>query len=492
MELDILKNEEKRMNIIFFLFLAVIPCVALGYVLLFNNGAAKDCIVLLMVLADLLVKLFEKALGKYAKYFYVSIMPLCGIITIVCGTPAAFGAMAEAYFLVLFLAVPYYDITMIEVCTAVTIIPNVIAMFIFQDAYLAMYTLSIWIFVWMVYILAVLVAAFIIQRARSLFQTVEVKEREMEGLLSNVRGAFEGLEESSAKIYDSLHNFEASTTEIAATTGQIADSADTQIQQVQGSLDIFGDLNSKIENSRERVVQTVENIKQLKEKNDEGIQAIAVLSKKFSENIASTRVASEGVTSLVQKSNSIGEIIESISQIAQQTNLLALNAAIEAARAGEAGKGFAVVADEINMLSGESSSATQKIDTILKDVISTVNEVNKVIDNNNTIVEESNEKLNDTVKIFESMLHSSEEVISVTDMLQKELANIVDIKDHLSEAMERVEEISQHSVESTAEISASTEEQATGVESILKSMENVQGGMEKLSGVLNANTEAKA
>ena len=63
MELDILKNEEKRMNIIFFLFLAVIPCVALGYVLLFNNGAAKDCIVLLMVLADVLVKLFEKALG---------------------------------------------------------------------------------------------------------------------------------------------------------------------------------------------------------------------------------------------------------------------------------------------------------------------------------------------------------------------------------------------------------------------------------------------
>ncbi|MCI8770588.1 MAG: chemotaxis protein [Lachnospiraceae bacterium] len=491
MELDILKNEEKRMNLIFFLFLAVIPCVALGYVLLFNNGAAKDCIVLSMVLADLLIKLFEKALGKYAKYLYVSVMPLCGVLTIVCGSPAAFGAMAEAYFLVLFLAVPYYDISMIEVCTAVTIVPNVIALFIFQKAYLAMYTLSIWIFVWLVYILAVLVAVFIIQRARSLFQTVEVKEHEMEDLLSNVRSAFEGLEESSAKIYDSLHNFEASTSEIAATTGEIADSADTQIQQVKGSLDIFGDLNDKIENSKGRVLQTVETMQQLKEKNDEGIQAIEVLSKKFSENIASTRVASEGVTSLVQKSNSIGEIIESISQIAQQTNLLALNAAIEAARAGEAGKGFAVVADEINMLSGESSTATQKIDTILKDVISTVNEVNKVIDNNNVIVEESNEKLNDTVKIFENMLQSSEEVISVTNMLQEELANIIDIKERLSEAMERVEEISQHSVKSTAEISASTEEQATGVENILRSMENVQGGMEKLSSVLNADIEAK-
>ena len=57
--------------------------------------------------------------------------------------------------------------------------------------------------------------------------------------------------------------------------------------------------------------------------------------------------------------------------------------------------------------------------------------------------------------------------------------------------MERVEEISQHSVKSTAEISASTEEQATGVENILRSMENVQGGMEKLSSVLNADIEAK-
>lgn len=49
-------------------------------------------------------------------------------------------------------------------------------------------------------------------------------------------------------------------------------------------------------------MQTVENMKKLKEKNDEGITAIAELSQKFSENIASTQVASEGVNSLVQKS----------------------------------------------------------------------------------------------------------------------------------------------------------------------------------------------
>ena len=60
MELSILKNEEKRMNLIMFLFLACIPCVAMGYVLLFNGGSARDCIVLAMVLA----RSEERRVGK--------------------------------------------------------------------------------------------------------------------------------------------------------------------------------------------------------------------------------------------------------------------------------------------------------------------------------------------------------------------------------------------------------------------------------------------
>lgn len=485
MELEILKDEEKRMNFIMFLFVAIIPVCAFTYVMLFNSGSFKRDIVALVISAGgLLVKALEKVLGKYAKYFYISTLPVLGAIVIVASSPAVYGAMAEAYFLVLFLCIPYYDISMVKVCAIATVVPNLAAMFIFQKAYLAMYTMSIWVFVWIVYALAVVVAALIVTRARSLFQIVESKEKEVETLLSDVRGIFDGLQQSSGKIYASLHDFEESSTDIAASTQEISNSADLQIEQVEGSLEIFNELNDKIVSSEQRVTNTVENIKNLKEKNDEGIVAIEELSKKFTENIESTKMASEGVASLAQKSSSIGEIIESISQIAQQTNLLALNAAIEAARAGEAGKGFAVVADEINALSGESSAATQKIDAILKDIINTVQETNKVIDDNNIIVKESKDRLDDTVRIFETMLDSSEEVINVTDLLRAELVSIVDLKEHLLQAMEKVENVSQKSVENTSEISAATEEQATGVENILKSMKSVQEGMDRLSNVL--------
>lgn len=492
MELQSTTKDEKLVNNIIFVYILGVAISGWAFVMLFLNGGIRECIFPLSGLCAILTKVFEKQLGSRAKYVYACIPPVIGAITAaVCSTPDSdsYVCLTHYYFVATLLLVPYYDLKLIRVSTLVTIIVNAGMMIAFPAGFLKLHGIIGWIFTAIVYIILFAGCTFISYHTNVLFGMIEQKVNEFQEVLQNVQSAFESLEVSSAKISDSLQEFEEKTEEINASTQEITGSASVQIQEVHSSLTIFGELNEKIANSENRINQTVEIMKGLKNKNDEGLAAIEELSKKFDENIEATQIAANGVAELSQKSSSIGGIIESIRNIAQQTNLLALNAAIEAARAGDAGRGFAVVADEINSLSAESSNSTGKIDTILKDIITTVDDTHKVIERNSKVVSESNEKLEDTVKIFKNMMESSETVLEVTQLLKQELEDIVEIKNQLLGAMERVDDISQKSVNATTEIGSAIEGQATEVENILANMEVVKEGMNCLSDVLNGNNE---
>jgi len=71
--------------------------------------------------------------------------------------------------------------------------------------------------------------------------------------------------------------------------------------------------------------------------------------------------SSEAITQIQKSSTDIGDMINTITEIAGQTSLLVFNAAIEAARAGENGLGFSVVADEVRKLAEKSTLAAREI-----------------------------------------------------------------------------------------------------------------------------------
>lgn len=486
------KDSEKVGNMFMFAYACIIAVAGWAAVMILLHGGTRECVFLLSGVAAIITKLFEKQLGKAAKYVYVCIPPVIGAITCaVCSTSTSdsYVCITHYYIAAIVLSVLYLDLNVIKVNAIVTVVMNTLMMILFPVGFLKLHKLIAWLFILLFFIIAFLACLLLCYRTICLLAEVKEKGEETEEVLHKVESAFENLEQSSTKIFESLQEFEANTQEITASAEEIANSSNAQIKEVESSIAIFGRLNEKIANSEENIRKTVDIMKGLKDKNDKGIVAIKVLGEKFSENMETTSAAASGVEDLSLKSNSISGIVESIRNIAQQTNLLALNAAIEAARAGEAGKGFAVVADEINSLSAESTDATGKIDVILRDIIERVNDTHKVIGQNSKIVAESNEKLEDTEKAFKSILTSSDEVIEVIDLLIKELEEIVEIKEQLLKAMEQVNEMSGKSANDSNEISMAIEGQSVEVENILNNMEIVKNGMNSLADVLNRKNE---
>jgi methyl-accepting chemotaxis protein len=87
----------------------------------------------------------------------------------------------------------------------------------------------------------------------------------------------------------------------------------------------------------------------------------------------------ETMSGVQESSSRISEIIGVIDGIAFQTNILALNAAVEAARAGEQGRGFAVVASEVRALAQRSAGAAKEIKTLINDSVERIDAGHRVV-----------------------------------------------------------------------------------------------------------------
>jgi methyl-accepting chemotaxis protein len=94
-------------------------------------------------------------------------------------------------------------------------------------------------------------------------------------------------------------------------------------------------------------------------------------------------------TQLRDQTRQVGEVVESVKDLATRSHVLSLNASIEAQRAGEAGKGFSVVAAEMRALSDQSGVAAAHIGKIVEDILAAIEATLRVTDASNRGMEGS-------------------------------------------------------------------------------------------------------
>lgn len=186
------------------------------------------------------------------------------------------------------------------------------------------------------------------------------------------------------------------------------------------------------------------------------------------------------VKDLEKISNSITEIVSTISQISSQTNLLALNASIEAARAGEAGKGFAVVADEIRALSEQTANATGDIAALINSIRSSVGQTVETINNSSAIMEENNHISEDVVNAIAQMKADMDIIGKTNKSLRSALDIFISSKEEMNTSFGVIDEKADMCRNQTSEAVEVSKAQVDTISQLASQTENLKNTAQDL------------
>ncbi|HED14101.1 MAG TPA: methyl-accepting chemotaxis protein [Gammaproteobacteria bacterium] len=205
--------------------------------------------------------------------------------------------------------------------------------------------------------------------------------------------------------------------------------------------------NSLATTGREKVADTTQSINQLAR---EVAEASAVIQR------------------LEKDSDSIGKVVEVITNIAEQTNLLALNAAIEAARAGEHGRGFAVVADEVRSLANRTHESTKEIQNMILELQNQSVTAAKVMDGSRKRAEESVSSAAEASTMLEQIAESVHQVSEMSEQIATAAHEQSSVSSEMSNNVLSINQVAEQTVEQAESIATSSDGLATLADQLRK------------------------
>lgn len=305
-------------------------------------------------------------------------------------------------------------------------------------------------------------------------------------LLKEVSKTTEQMAAASQQLNSSSMESANAATSVAQS---VADAAAVVVQQ-QTAVTHGTDSVASISQSVKSISQETEEVSQEADQAAKKAEAGNLVVEKSVNQIHSVeekvRTTARLVDELGARSQEIGAIVDTISDLAGQTNLLALNAAIEAARAGEQGRGFAVVAEEVRKLAEQSATAAQQIADLIGRIQNDTSKAVASMDSGRQAVVQGAESVEGLRQVFEEInglvINVADKIESMSDSIQHVAGQSSEITNHMEQidsGAAKVADNMQSIPAATEEQSASAQEIASASDSLARQAQDVQEKLQK-------------
>jgi methyl-accepting chemotaxis protein len=251
-------------------------------------------------------------------------------------------------------------------------------------------------------------------------------------MLFSLRDQTKKIQEGTSELATAIVEISAAVSELAANSTETATAIteiSTTMEEVKQTTHVAADNAAHVSEAAERVSSISESGNKATHEAINGMNHIKEEMMSLAENIVK----------LSGQTQSIGEIILTVNDIAEQSNLLAVNAAIEAAKAGEFGKGFAVVAQEIKSLAEQSKASTRQVAGILNEI-----------------------------------QQATSSAVMATERGSKAVETGVHLSESAGEAISTLAESISESADATSQISASGKQQIIGIDQLAIALDSIR------------------
>lgn len=306
------------------------------------------------------------------------------------------------------------------------------------------------------------------------------------GLLKEVSNTTEQMAAASQQLNSSSVESANAATSVAQSVTDAVSVVEQQQSAVAEGTGSVATISESVKSISQETAEVSQEAEQAAKKAEAGNQVVAQSVQQIKSVEEKVRTTAQLVDELGERSQEIGAIVDTISDLAGQTNLLALNAAIEAARAGDQGRGFAVVAEEVRKLAEQSATAAQQIATLIGKIQEDTSKAVSSMNLGRQAVVQGAESVEGLRSVFEEINGLIAHVASSVEDMSGSVQHVSKQSSEISSHMEQIDKGAAKVSDNMQSISAAAEEQsataqeiATASDSLARQAQDVQENLQK-------------